>query len=567
MENDNNKIAFNIRRMIYFINKYFLKQKKILFNELIYQLTKKGNNHRKKFYNIYDELFNEYKKKEKKIYELEYKFNKSEEKLCTFSPRINTGIIKFKKKILKKEIINKSHEIKIKNPFCGNLYGVNNYDASKYETIDNHINKNIIFNFVNKSRINNIENNNLYNIKYMSNKNINKNSFLSSTSRNTENIKYNTIENNKCNKSNIKRNIIYSDKNNALFKEITNDKNNKKNKTYHLNKKEKNNNINDNTIMKNYMQYLEKDIFKNKYNTINFTENKDINLFNKNKFKDKINGKNINEEIKYNNLLNFNCNKTNIIYNASNKDSTQNEESKQKEYFYSFKKEKLPYNYSFNDSSKKKLNNIISGNDSKTSIKSNQNKNKKYKIPTSLRDNSKFQNFNIINKMNKIYSNNYHNKINSIKKSEQDFNTNNNSSFSNRNYKISKNKLSLLDLTSKKESTRHQSNTNINTNYNTKGNRSNKELSYNNSTNKKEENKQYEIVNECNMNLEKRKGYKNNKSEKSMTLQSLSDSKMLELAEHYINNGEDSFEVLDLKYLEFKKNIKKEKETRDITFG
>ena len=139
--------------------------------------------------------------------------------------------------------------------------------------------------------------------------------------------------------------------------------------------------------------------------------------------------------------------------------------------------------------------------------------------------------------------------------------------FSNRNYKKSKNKLSLLDLTSKKESTRHQSNTNINTNYNTKGNRSNKDLSYDNSTNKKEENKQYEIVNECNMNLEKRKGYKNNKSEKSMTLQSLSDSKMLELAEHYINNGEDSFEVLDLKYLEFKKNIKKEKETRDITFG
>ena len=563
MENDNNKIAFNIRRMIYFINKYFLKQKKIIFNELIFQLTKKGINRRKKFYNIYDELFNEYKKKEKKINELEYKFNQSEEKLCTFSPRINTGNIKFKKKILKKENINKSHEIKIKNPF----YVDNNYDTTKYETIDNDINKNIIFNFVNKSRINNIPNNNLYNIKYMSNKNIYKNSFLSNTSRNSENFKYNTIENNKYIKSNDKRNKIFSYKNNnELFKEITNDKINKKNKTYHLNKKEKYNN-NDNKIMNNYVQFLEKDIFKNKYNTINFTENKDINLFNKNSFKDTIYGKNINEEIKYNNLLNFNGNKTNILYNASNKDNAQNEESKQNEYYYSFKKEKLPYNYSFNNSSKKKLNNIISGNDSKTSIKSKQNKNKKYKIPTSLRGNSKIQNFNIINKMNKIYSNNYHNKINSIKKSEQDFNTNNNSSLTNRNYKISKNKLSLLDLTSKKESTRHQSNTNINTNFNTKGNRSNKELSYNNSTNKKEESKQYEIVNECNMNLEKRKGYKNNKSEKSMTLQSLSDSKMLELAEHYINNEEDSFEVLDLKYLEFKKNIKKEKETRDITFG
>ena len=548
--------------MIYFINKYFLKQKKILFNEFIYQLTKRGNNRRKKFYNIYDELFNEYKKKEKKINELEYKFNKSEEKLCTFSPRINNGNIKFKKKNLKKENINKSHEIKIKNPF----YIANNYDTTKYETIDNDINKNIIFNFMNKSRINNIPNNNLYNIKYMSNKNINKNSFLSNTSRNSENMKYNTIENNKYINSNDKRDKIFSYKNNnELFKEITNDKNNKKNKTYHLNKKEKYNN-NDNKIMNNYVQFLEKDIFKNKYNTINFTENKDINLFNKNCFKDTINGKNINDEIKYNNILNFNSNKTNIIYKSSNKISTQNEETKQKEYYYSFKKENLPYNYSFNNSSKKKLNNIISGNDSKTSIKSKKNKNKKYKIPISSRGNSKFQNFNIINKMNKIYSNNYHNKINRFIKSGHDYNTNNNS-FSNRDYITSKNKLSLLDLTSKKESTRHQSNTNINTNDNTKGNRSNKELSYNNSTNKKEENKQYEIVNECNMNSEKRKGYKNNKSEKSMTLQSLSDAKMLELAEHYINKGEDSFEVPDLKYLEFKKNIKKEKETRDITFG
>ena len=72
------------------------------------------------------------------------------------------------------------------------------------------------------------------------------------------------------------------------------------------------------------------------------------------------------------------------------------------------------------------------------------------------------------------------------------------------------------------------------------------------------------------MNLENKRDFKNNKnvkSEKSMTLQSLSDSKMLELAEHYINNGDDSFEVLDLKFLELKKNMKKEKEYKNITFG
>ena len=152
-------------------------------------------------------------------------------------------------------------------------------------------------------------------------------------------------------------------------------------------------------------------------------------------------------------------------------------------------------------------------------------------------------------------------------------------------------------MTSKKESTRQQSNTNIYTNNNDTKGQSLSSLSLNNPKkdiyikeftyssnnsykknakdnyfycypeNKKEESKQYEIVNECNMNLAKRKGYKNIRSEKSMTLQSLSDSKIMELAEHYINNGDDSFEVLDLKYLELKKNMKKEKARRDITFG
>ena len=52
-----------------------------------------------------------------------------------------------------------------------------------------------------------------------------------------------------------------------------------------------------------------------------------------------------------------------------------------------------------------------------------------------------------------------------------------------------------------------------------------------------------------------------------MTLQSLSDSKMMELADYYINNGDDSLEQIDLKLIELKKNIKKERAYRDITFG
>ena len=52
-----------------------------------------------------------------------------------------------------------------------------------------------------------------------------------------------------------------------------------------------------------------------------------------------------------------------------------------------------------------------------------------------------------------------------------------------------------------------------------------------------------------------------------MTLQSLSDSKILELADHYINNGEDSLDQMDFKLMELRKNFKKEKNCRDITFG
>ena len=69
---------------------------------------KKSNKYRKNADKIYIELFNEYKKKEKKLNELKYKFNKREEKLCTFSPSINHNkVIKFNKNNFKKEDKNK----------------------------------------------------------------------------------------------------------------------------------------------------------------------------------------------------------------------------------------------------------------------------------------------------------------------------------------------------------------------------------------------------------------------------------------------------------------------------
>ena len=563
VENDNNKIAFNLRRLIYYINKYSLKKKKIFFLEFLYELNKTANKRKKIFYNIYNELFNDYKKKEFKLNELEYKYNKSEEKLCTFSPRINCDNNKIKKKYLKKENKNKSYEIKNKDYLNEYLYRNNN--NIKYSTIDND-NK-IIFNLVNGCKMNNITNNNLYNMKYINHKNNYKNYFLLNSSRNNDNIKYKTLENENY-EINNKKNRSYRNKisnNFGLLKELSSEKNNKKSQVYYLTKKENNIYNADNKKSIDYAESIMKNIYDKNYNTINILEKDNRNI------------------------LENNINK-NIKYSSSYKTNKAKDELKQKDYYYSFRKKKLHYNNSFNTSSKKSIKNLIPNNDSKLS-----KKNKKNKIPISLRDNTKFKSLNDINK---IYSNNYNNKISRIQKYEQDINTNNNS-FNNRNIKLNKNKFSFLDLTSKKESTRQQSNTNINTNNNeTKlysassfslNNPSNiksnreiiKELTYSsNNTDKKsnekniinkklelnyyqrnikEENKQSEVGG--------RKGYKNIKSEKSMTLQSLSDSKMLELAEHYINNSEDSFEVLDLKYLELKKNLKKEKERRDITFG
>ena len=579
VENDNNKIAFNIRRLIYFINKLFIKKKKIFLYVFFYELTIKVREREKNMFNIYNELFNDYKKKEKKLNELEYKFNKSEEKLYTFSPRINNGI-KIKKSLSKNSNKNKSLEINIKNPLYGysyrnnnikyfnpisdSLYNIND-DIIKYETIDNERNNKIIINFLNNSRKDNNHNNNLFNDKYMNNKNKYKNYFLLNTSRENDKNKSNTLE--------VRKNI---NNENNFINELSGQKSSKKRKEYFL----KSNQDIPSKYNKETIDYIEysgpiiKNVSENKYN------------------------------IKFKSLQNSNSNiKENHIYKTFGK--KQNEERKDNNYFYTFRKEKIKYN-SFNNSSKKKQKNLIPYN-----FKNNIKKNKKSKIPISLRDNSKFHSFNSITTMNQIYLNNYHNRICSIKKSEHDYNINNKSS-TNNSSKNSKNKISLLDITSKKESTRHQSITNLISNnndikgYNTSVSslnnpitiksktkkhivdstirKSTKELTYSsNTTDKKNlgnkkivpnlEFNKFEIVNECKMNLENKRDFQNNKnnknikSEKSMTLQSLSDSKMMELAEYYINNGEDSFEELDLKFMELKKNMKKEKEYKNITFG
>ena len=542
-------------------------------------MTKKAYGRKKNNNNIYTDLFNDYKKKEIKLNELKYRFNKSEEKICTFSPRINHSNNKIKNKMYKNNEKNQSFENKIKNPLYGYSYKRTNKsfkdllyndidDIIKYETIDNENNNNIILNFLNQSRIKNITKNDLYNIKYMKNNNFNnlnnsKNYFSLNTSKYSD---FNTINHS-----------------NNLLRDLSGDRSNKVKKNYYTNimNKKKCNIINDNKEIINFFEPIIRNTYDNKYNTINATERKSINIFNNKKTFNEPSSKNIiNNKLKFKNSIKSNRNNEYNIYSGLNQKYKHNEESKENNFYYSFRKEKVKYN-SFNNTSKKKNKNIIPHNVKRT------NKNKKNKIPISSRDNTNSKKI-----INKIYLNNYNNKICSQKKSEHDYNINNTAN-------KQKNKISFLDMTSKKESTRQLSNTNYTINdtkihttsngslinpitikskkeLNTSYKKSPKVLTY--STNNKKNGtplmiNKYEIVNECKMNLEKKSDFKGRgigpqiKNEKSMTLQSLSDSKMLELAEHYINNGEDSFEVVDLKYLEFKKNLKKNKESKDITFG
>ena len=546
IHNDNKKIACNIRHLIYLINKFFIKKKKIFYYDFFYEMTKKAFERKKNKNNIYTDLFNDYKKKEKKLIELKYRFNKSEEKMCTFSPRINHINNKIKNKIFKISSKNDSFENKIKNPLFAYSYKRNNDllyndidDIIKYETIDNNENNNkIILNFLNRSRINNIPKKDLYNVKYINNKNNNKNYFSFNNSRNSD---FNIINNNNIN------NI-----NNNLFRDLSGDKINKKRKEYYffnMTNKKSTNQYNNNNYNKKEIDLHEpliKNIDEKKYNTINATERKNINALN-----EPLTQIHNNNKIKYRSIIKPNRNEIN---NGLNQNYKNNEESKENNYnyYYTFRKEKVKYN-SFNTTSKKKNKKIIPYNVKRF------NKNKKNSIPISSRDNINSKN------INKIYLYNYNNKICSQKKSAHDFNINN-----------TKNTLSTINDTkvytasncslnnpvtikSKKES--YSSNKKIN-----------KELLY--STNNKKTGKnfdlnKYEIAKECKMNLENKRDFKKLKNEKTMTLQSLSDSKMMELAENYINKGEDSFEVVDLKYLEFKKNLnlKKNKECKDITFG
>lgn len=360
--------------------------------------------------------------------------------------------------------------------------------------------------------------------------------------------------------------------------------------------------------------------------------NKDNYIYNEyksldNKYSNTNNNNEFNNENKLNNYT---------IKNNSNKILSK------KEYYYTFRKGKIPYNsfnYLTNKKSKNKM--CISKNKNPISLIDDYNKNYYYY--------SANYNSNLA-RTNRIYLNNYNKKICGIKMESTINSNNNNNSFNgkkNNNNVKNYNKGSFYELTNKKDII-----SNNYTNYETKGcsfssyslyhtkspkeNKSikntsmqenNNSINYSKSKNKslskqstlskkklkkrgkidniikipnrisefnyeekkndnEDENmnenkiKKYEVdskvVNECcihkkNLALYDQKilvtGSNSKKNDKSMTLQSLSDSKMLELAEHYINNDEDSMDQMDYRMMKFKKNLKMERNYRDITFG
>ena len=366
-----------------------------------------------------------------------------------------------------------------------------------------------------------------------------------------------------------------------------------------------------------------------------------------------------------NNYLNTNSNESNNS-NEINIHINNNKENKTlnvNEYYYTFRKKRIPYN-SFNYLTyiKSKNNNI--------SNKNNNNFNNQ-KLKSLSNDKNKVYYYSVYNapeidRSNGICSKNNNNKLFKIKKNNSNlFKTNINSYVNKSNkdyyYNSTNYKGSYYELSNKKDINGQILNTNYNTNNDTKGctissyslyhtkspkeNQSNKNSNrlednfsitsskskcnslskqntltikkikakknlrkyienmkkipnnrkksinfYCNNEEKKNdneiiseiENKKYKVdsnvVNECYIN--KRNNMKNiknmktfvnssinGKNERSLTLQSLSDSKMFDLAEHYINKDDDSLDKLDMRLIQFKKNFKNEKTYRDITFG
>ena len=528
-----------------------------------------------------------------KINDIEIENNNKENEYAKFN-----NFMKLKKK---KNIINKTISINNINKY--ELKKDNSsYNDKKYFNINTNISSNLLKKYKSNRVINEIDNKN----KNLSHSNINKDGmdYLK--------YKYNTYISKKNSEKNIKRKSkIYTDSD-IKYNYITDKKyiDSSKNKRKRINSLQKNNSNISNYINPICLYNANKNREGSNNNLIAKKKDKPldfININNRNKscfLRNDYSNKKV-TIINVSKAYSINDIEDNFINNKRNKDPFKSE------YFYTFRNKKVPYN-SFNYFSS--INSMINTSKNNIKIKTNNISNNNNYSKVNNRKNDKaislIEKPNKITKINKMYSLN--NKINSIYLSNYDkknciINVNkiNNNSKLNRIYGYTKSRPSIItnntnndtrgcsastlsakdiqlfktnskrelknnnSIHKRKDITIDKENKNvINKTYTGKfshdyKNKKNKNKNNNNKIVKKKEselknksigNKDLNKLSNAKNENNKKNKLKNEENEKSMTLQSLSDSKMLELAEHYVNSSNDCLEDIGFKKIVFKKN-------------
>lgn len=91
VENDNKRLVSSIKKIYNFCNKLIYKRKQKFFYKLCAKIYSYKH---KEEYSIHNKLFNDFKKKQKILNDLEKRIYQDEEEKYTFSPKINYNKIK-----------------------------------------------------------------------------------------------------------------------------------------------------------------------------------------------------------------------------------------------------------------------------------------------------------------------------------------------------------------------------------------------------------------------------------------------------------------------------------------
>ena len=576
MERDNKKIIYIVKRLFFIYRKFLFKKKLTYFLKyytntmhIIYQ-KKFGITMKQEI--IHNRLFNDSKIKQKIINELNIKYSQLEGVKYTFIPTINKNYkIKTPKNkktynscimtpsIKKKDNFNKTHD---------KLNSINNDTVQQNHSTKNKTSQNFYFGKYNNdfNTFNSIYYTNYNNMNNYNNNNTNKlnrvDISLKKQSLNNNDVFnfMNNINNNKNVNSSVYNNIIKNKletNNSKLYETSTN------------------NNISNFCIKSSnsVMNRNKKNSSLKKYNTppklnqicSSFSERKDkeknlIEITKESKKNKKISlntSNNIPTGIK--NLIPT-ITKTNNNEEKSSYSSYKEKLPNKKEYFYSFRNGQIPLT-SFNTTSNIKANTF----NQKNLIENNSLMDRIFPI----NKNFETSNVNNVNKniLKNLYLNNYNKKIYRLNNTKNIYshissteNSSNTFGLTNNNSRQNKNsdKSYKIKLLGKKNSSMSSiNNFSKSSEASNKTNQSQRNFVQNKSSKKIPHRKNENIAN---------KQFKNDlHNENNLTLQSISDSKMMEMANYYIEEDEsmDDFAakkvVFEKKNKANKKNKKKSK--------